>query len=143
MKFPHIFENIAALALLVLSLLATPAATAQTVLSNETLVSTTLVVNTQSATARCGKAGCLRKDSHVRHHPGHLPGTHRADMHFPYFARCKGFPEQRMGDFLSVLGRWCRTNDRTHRPLRCLPVSSRMSSESRACPSAKAIPLLW
>jgi hypothetical protein len=30
-------------------------------------------------------------------------------MHFPYFARRKGFPEQRMDDFLPVLGRWCRT----------------------------------
>src|SRR5580700_7793386 len=61
MKFPHIFENLAALALLVLSLVATVPATAQTVLNNETMVSTTLVVNTQSATARCGKAGCLAK----------------------------------------------------------------------------------
>jgi hypothetical protein len=38
-----------------------PAATAQTVLSNQALVNTTLVVNTQSATARCGKAGCRAK----------------------------------------------------------------------------------
>jgi hypothetical protein len=61
MKFPRIFENIAVLALVILSLLATPTATAQTVLSNEALVNTTLVVNTQSATARCGKPGCRTK----------------------------------------------------------------------------------
>jgi hypothetical protein len=58
MKFPRIFENIAVLAPVILSLLATPAATAQTVLSNETLVSTTLVVNTQT---RFGKPGCRTK----------------------------------------------------------------------------------
>jgi hypothetical protein len=61
MKFRHIFENIAVLALVILSLLATPAATAQTILSNEALVNGTLVVNTQSATAGCGKAGCRAK----------------------------------------------------------------------------------
>jgi hypothetical protein len=58
MRFPHTFVSIAALAAIALSLLATPAAISQTVISNETLVSTTFVVNKQSVTANCGRTGC-------------------------------------------------------------------------------------
>jgi hypothetical protein len=61
MKFPHVFENIVALAWVGLSLTAAPATTAQTVISNETLVTTTFVVNKQSATAKCGNKGCRAK----------------------------------------------------------------------------------
>jgi len=58
MRFPHVIENIAGLALVALSLVATQAAIAQTVISNETLVSTTFVVNKTAATAKCGISGC-------------------------------------------------------------------------------------
>ncbi len=61
MKFPRIFENVAALAWLVVSLVATPAVTAQTINSNETLVSTTLIVNTKDAKAICRTTGCPAK----------------------------------------------------------------------------------
>jgi hypothetical protein len=61
MKFPHPLQTIAAFALIALPLLATPAATAQTIISNETLVSTTLVVNKHSVTALCGTDPCYTK----------------------------------------------------------------------------------
>jgi hypothetical protein len=61
MKFPHIFENVAALAWVVVSLVATPAVTTQTIISNETLVSTTLIVNTKDAKAICRTTGCRAK----------------------------------------------------------------------------------
>jgi hypothetical protein len=61
MKLPHRFDIIAGLALMALLLLATPATTAQTVISNETLVTTTFVVNKQSATAKCKGSGCSAK----------------------------------------------------------------------------------
>jgi hypothetical protein len=57
---PHLFETIGGLALVALSLIAMPA-TAQTVISNETLVTTTFVVNKTAATARCFRAGCRAK----------------------------------------------------------------------------------
>jgi hypothetical protein len=63
MKFLRRFENIAGFALVALSLLATPASTAQTVISNETLVTTTFVVNKKPATAQCGTTGCRAKTS--------------------------------------------------------------------------------
>ncbi|HXM22791.1 MAG TPA: hypothetical protein VN948_16150 [Terriglobales bacterium] len=63
MKFPHLFEIIAGLALVALSLFATPAATTQTIIGNETLVTTTFVVNKKPATAQCGTAGCRAKTS--------------------------------------------------------------------------------
>jgi len=58
MKLPHRFENIAGLTLVALSLLATAPAMAQTIISNETLVTTTFVVNRKPATAYCGGTGC-------------------------------------------------------------------------------------
>jgi hypothetical protein len=58
MRFPHLIKNVAGLTLVALSLLATQAATAQTVISDETLVTTTFVVNKTNATAICGKTGC-------------------------------------------------------------------------------------
>jgi hypothetical protein len=61
MKFPHTFANIAVSALVALSFSATPLATAQTVISNESLVSTTFVVNKAPATAKCKNAGCSAK----------------------------------------------------------------------------------
>jgi hypothetical protein len=61
MKFLHIFENVAALAWLVVSLVATPAVTPQTINSNETVVSTTLIVNTKDAKAICRTTGCRAK----------------------------------------------------------------------------------
>jgi hypothetical protein len=51
-------NHVAGFTLVALSLLATPATPAQTVISNETLMSSTFVVNKQSATAKCGTAGC-------------------------------------------------------------------------------------
>ncbi len=51
------FEVIVGLVLL-LALVVVPNATAQTVISNETLVTTTFVANEKSATAKCGSAGC-------------------------------------------------------------------------------------
>jgi hypothetical protein len=56
----HLFETIGGLTLLTLSLIATPA-TAQTVISNETLVTTTFVVNKKDATAKCANTGCRAK----------------------------------------------------------------------------------
>jgi hypothetical protein len=61
MKSPHIFEYLSALALIASSLTAVPAATAQTVISNETLVATTFVVNTKDAKAICRHADCVAK----------------------------------------------------------------------------------
>jgi hypothetical protein len=58
MKSPRLFETMAVFAVAALSLLATQVATAQTVISNETLVSTTFVVNKTPATVKCTKAGC-------------------------------------------------------------------------------------
>ena len=58
MKPSNLTRNFAGLTLVALSLLATPVATAQTVISNETLVSTTFVVNKTAATANCGRKGC-------------------------------------------------------------------------------------
>jgi hypothetical protein len=60
MKFPHRFDIIAGLVLVTL-LATTPAATAQTVISKETLVSTTLVVNKRSVTALCRHVYCSAK----------------------------------------------------------------------------------
>lgn len=57
MRIPHMLET-PLLALVALSLLLTPAATAQTVISNETLVSTTFVVNKTAVIANCGRTGC-------------------------------------------------------------------------------------
>ncbi len=56
----HLFETIVALTVAALSVIATPA-TAQTVISNETLVTTTFVVNKKDATAKCGSTGCRAK----------------------------------------------------------------------------------
>jgi len=61
MRIPHRFEGIAASAFIALSLLATPALTAQTIISNETLVTTTFVVNKRSARAQCGHTNCHAK----------------------------------------------------------------------------------
>jgi hypothetical protein len=58
MRFSHLFETTTGLTLVALALIAPPTALAQTIISNETLVSTTFVVNKTSATAKCGKAGC-------------------------------------------------------------------------------------
>jgi hypothetical protein len=58
MKFPHPLQIVAGFALIALPLLAIPAATAQTIISNETLMTTTFVVNTKSATAQCGNFFC-------------------------------------------------------------------------------------
>ena len=62
--------------------MATPAATAQTVISNETLVSTTFVVNKQSATAKCGTTGCSARSILVRSYFNHMSGSDRADVYF-------------------------------------------------------------
>jgi hypothetical protein len=59
MKIPQMLENTVLFVLVALSLLAAPAATAQTVISNETLVSTTFVVSKTAATAKCGRNGCI------------------------------------------------------------------------------------
>ena len=61
MKLSHLFENIAALALVALPPFATSVATAQTVISNETLVTTNFVVNQKVATAKCKSTGCSAK----------------------------------------------------------------------------------
>jgi|HubBroStandDraft_1064217.scaffolds.fasta_scaffold87163_2 hypothetical protein len=58
MKFRHLFPRIAGFPLVVMALLATPPATAQAVISNETLVTTTFVVSKRPATAQCGTTGC-------------------------------------------------------------------------------------
>jgi hypothetical protein len=64
MKFQHRFENIATLALAVLSLSAVQSLTAQTlIISNETLVTTTFIVSKKPATAQCGTIGCRVKTS--------------------------------------------------------------------------------
>jgi len=61
MRFPHLFETIGGLTLVAWSLFATPAATAQTIIGNETLVSTTFVVNRKDAKAICTTPGCRAK----------------------------------------------------------------------------------
>src|SRR5580698_5447839 len=58
-------HNIVGFALMALSFLAIQTMEAQTVISNETLVTTTFVVNKQSATAKCGKAGCRAMTSMI------------------------------------------------------------------------------
>jgi hypothetical protein len=58
MRFSQVFETTGGLTLVALALIAPPAALAQTVISNETLVSTTFVVDKTGATAKCGKALC-------------------------------------------------------------------------------------
>ena len=63
MRFTHIFENIAALALVVLSPLAITTATAQTIISNEALVTTNFIVSQKVATAKCQSTGCSAKTS--------------------------------------------------------------------------------
>jgi hypothetical protein len=63
MKLPHRFKNFAALALAALLLIATPAAKGQTVISNETLVATTFVVNKKPAAARCYTTHCKTETS--------------------------------------------------------------------------------
>jgi hypothetical protein len=62
MRFLHLFEAIGGPTLVALSSIAT-LAPAQTVISNETLVTTTFVVNKTAATAKCGSAGCRAKTS--------------------------------------------------------------------------------
>ena len=57
MKLRRVFACIAGLALAVLTS-RTVVVKAQTVISNETLVTTTLVVNKHNATAECRKTGC-------------------------------------------------------------------------------------
>ena len=61
MGFLRLFETIGGLTLVALSLITTPGATAQTVISNEAQVTTTFVVNKTDATAKCGKPGCTAK----------------------------------------------------------------------------------
>jgi len=63
MRSPHRFDGIAAFAFIALSFLATPTLTAQTIISNETLVNTTFVVNKKPATAQCGTTGCRARAS--------------------------------------------------------------------------------
>jgi len=58
MKLSNLTRNVSRLAPVALLLLGTPGAPAQTVVNNETLVSTTFVVNKQNATAECGTTGC-------------------------------------------------------------------------------------
>jgi hypothetical protein len=60
MNYSH---RITALAFAAWSLTAAPAAMAQTIISNETLVTTTFVVNQKPATAQCGTSGCTAKTS--------------------------------------------------------------------------------
>ena len=86
MKFPHVFTSIATLVALSM-----PVATAQTIISNETLVSTTFVVNKQSATVKCGKTGCGAKTTIFAPIPVTCPGCHRTNMHLPYFSRREDF----------------------------------------------------
>jgi hypothetical protein len=57
MKLLYLFGNFAVITLVALSLVEIPAATAQAVISNETLVTTTFVVNKRAATAQCGATG--------------------------------------------------------------------------------------
>ena len=91
MKFPDIFENVAALAWLGVSLVATPAVTAQTIISNETLVSTTLIVNTKDAKAICRTTGCRAKTAYVCPDQCHLSRCNREDLYFPHFPGREGF----------------------------------------------------
>jgi hypothetical protein len=63
MKLPLLFTNIAGLTLVALSLSAMPGAAAQTVISNETLVTTTFVVSKQIETAACKSGGCRAQAS--------------------------------------------------------------------------------
>ena len=141
MKFRHIFENIAVLALVILSLLATPAATAQTVLSNEALVNTTLVVNTQSATAGCGKAGCRAKTPMFAAIQVACPAPigQTCTFHISLDAKVSLSTDGRL--FTSS---WSMVpHQRSGPPTATVSTFfKRMSSELRACPSAKAIPLL-
>lgn len=60
MRLSYAFQIIGGLTLAALSLIAT-AAPAQTVISNETLVTTTFVVNKTAETAKCRFAGCRAK----------------------------------------------------------------------------------
>jgi hypothetical protein len=57
MKFANVFPNVTLVVSLIV-LLSTTAAKGQIVLSNETLATTTFVVNTKTATVKCTQAGC-------------------------------------------------------------------------------------
>jgi hypothetical protein len=57
MRFPHLFNTLGGITLVAMSFIATRA-TAQTVISNEALVTTTFVVNKKSATAECSGNLC-------------------------------------------------------------------------------------
>jgi hypothetical protein len=61
LKVTQMFDVIATLLLAALSLSPTVPATAQTVISNEILKTTTFVVNKKPATAQCGTSGCRAK----------------------------------------------------------------------------------
>jgi hypothetical protein len=95
MKSPHVFENIAGLTLIALSLLATTAASAQAVISNETLVSTTFVVSKTAATAKCGRNGCVATTSMLAPVPVTCPAAtgQTCTFHISLEARTAvGFP---------------------------------------------------
>jgi hypothetical protein len=87
MKLLYLFGNFAVITLVALSLVEIPAATAQAVISNETLVTTTFVVNKRAATAqmRCNRLPCNK--IHVRLYSHHLSDRRRKDLHLPYLAR--------------------------------------------------------
>ena len=73
-------------ALMALSFLAIQTMEAQTVISNETLVTTTFVVNKQSATAKCGTKDCSATASMVRPDRGYVPGCRWTDLYISHSA---------------------------------------------------------
>ena len=139
MRFPHLFEIVAGLALV--AGLAAPAATAQTVISNETLMTTTFVVNKQVATARCGQSGCRSRAPIFAAIPVTCPAAigQTCTFHISLDAKVSLSTDGRL--FTSS---WSMVpHQRSGPPTATVSTFfKRMSSELRACPSAKAIPLL-
>jgi hypothetical protein len=92
MRFSHLFETTTGLTLVVLALIAPPTAPAQTIISNEALVSTTFVVNKTSETAKCGKPGCQAITSMFAAIPVLCPAPMGKTCTFHIFL---GFPQTR------------------------------------------------
>jgi hypothetical protein len=75
MGFTHQYSRIAGFALTAAAMFTTITTTAQTVISNETLVTTTFVVNKTVTTVKCGKRGCTAKTPMLKSIPASCPAA--------------------------------------------------------------------
>jgi hypothetical protein len=75
MSLTHQFSRMAGLALAAVVIFTTIIMTAQTVISNETLVTTTFVVNKTDAAAKCGQPSCTAKTPILKSIPVTCPAA--------------------------------------------------------------------